>query len=269
MYIDFHTHAFSDKIVEKAMSSLIATGSAYGLKAHTDGTVRGLKELLVKRNISKAVILPIATKPSQQTIINDWAAQVMQEDDFFCPFGSIHPDADDFEEEIDRIKSLNLHGIKLHPDYQNFMIDDPKLIPVFRKCAKAGLPVLIHSGFDPLSPNLIHCTPQAAARAFEKCPETTMIFAHGGAMNMWDDVEKYLAGKEGNIYFDVSVIAGRISTEQLTKIIRKHGADRILFGSDCPWDDPANEIDMINQTELNQEEKDMIFYKNALKLLNL
>ena len=267
MYIDFHVHAFADNIAERAMSKLSATAEKTGLKPVTDGTIAGLKNKLTECNISGAVLLPVATKPSQQTTINNWAAS--QNNGFFYSFGSVHPMAEEVFEELERIKDLGLYGIKLHPDYQDFYVDDENVIPVYKKCAELDLPVLIHSGYDPLSPDNIHCMPDAAARAFDRVPQMTMILAHGGSMYKWDLVEEYLAGKKGNLFFDVSVIAGQISQEQLTRIIKKHGADRILFGSDCPWDTPLNEIKMINALNISDEEKELIFYKNAEKLLGI
>lgn len=267
MYIDFHTHAFADSIAERAMESLTVTAEDCELKPITNGTVADLRRVLTECGISKAVILPIATKPKQQTTINNWAADI--KDDFFYPFGTVHPMAEDRMEELERIKSLGLYGIKFHPDYQGFMVDDEFMIPVYKKCAELGLPVTFHAGYDPLSPELYHCQAKAAAAVFDQVPGMTLILAHGGGMRDWDNVEKYLAGKKGNLYFDVSVIASEIDPAQLLRIIRTHGADRILFGSDCPWDKPSNEIKMIQDLPLSDEEKDMIFYKNALKLLKL
>lgn len=268
MYIDFHTHAFADKIAEKAIAALTETAEKCEMKPITNGTVADLKDKLTACGITKAVLLPIATKPTQQTVINNWAAEV-KKDSFFLPFGSVHPQAEDWEEELERIKSLGLYGIKFHPDYQNFMVDDECMIPIYRKCAELGLPVSIHAGYDPLSPDLYHCQSEAAARVFDQVPEMTMILAHGGGMRDWDNVEKYLAGQKGNLYFDVSVIANEIPRDQLLRIIKTHGADRILFGSDCPWDLPTNEINMINELPLSDEEKEMIFYKNALRVLKI
>jgi len=267
MYIDFHVHAFADNIAERAMSKLSATAEKTGIMPVTDGTIDGLKNKLSECDISGAVLLPVATKPSQQKTINNWAASY--NNGFFYSFGSVHPLAEDVYEEIERIKGLGLYGIKLHPDYQNFYVDDNIMIPIYKKCAELDLPVLIHSGYDPLSPDNIHCMPDAAARAFDSVPDMTMILAHGGGMYKWDLVEEYLAGKKGNLFFDVSVIAGQISPEQLTRIIKKHGADRILFGSDCPWDTPLNEIKMINDLSISDEDKDLIFYKNSKKLLGI
>ena len=86
-------------------------------------------------------------------------------------------------------------------------------------------------------------------------------------MKLWNDIERYTAGKFDNLWFDVGVIARYIEDEQLLRIIRMQGADKVLFGSDCPWDEPANEIAMINRLPLTYEEKELIFYRNAEKLL--
>ncbi|MGN0473555.1 MAG: amidohydrolase family protein, partial [Acutalibacteraceae bacterium] len=115
--------------------------------------------------------------------------------------------------------------------------------------------------------DVIRATPERMAIAAESVPELIFIFAHLGGMNQWDDAERYVVGRLDNVYLDVSVIAGYIKDEQLLRIIRNHGADKILFGSDCPWDLPSNEITMINRLPLSDEEKEKIFHKNAENLL--
>ena len=267
MYIDFHTHAFADKIAERAISALTESAEKCNMKPITNGTLSDLREKLESCGVSKAVVLSIATKPTQQTVANNWAAEIKS--DFFYPFGSVHPDAEDWEQELERIKSLGLYGVKFHPDYQNFMVNEERMIPFYKKCAELNLPVTFHSGYDPLSPDLYHCTAEMAAEVFDRVPDMTMILAHGGGMRDWDNVEKYIAGKPGSLYLDVAIIASEISRDQLLRIIRKHGADRILFASDCPWDLPSNEINMINELPLTDEEKEMIFRKNAARILNI
>ncbi|HAS78269.1 MAG TPA: hypothetical protein DCS38_00715 [Ruminococcus sp.] len=270
MYLDFHVHAFNEKIAQRAISSLEKTAR---YTAYTDGTLEDTRKKLIQNNISKAVLLPVATKPSQQKVINDWAKA--SEDDFFISFGSVHPDADDVLDELERIKKIGLHGVKMHPDYINMFSDDPKMIRVYRKCAELDLPVIIHGGYDPLSPELVHALPEASARAFDAVPEMTFIIAHLGGMYHWDEVEKYLVGKKGNLYFDIAVINRAIEDNhleysQIERIVKNHGVERILFASDCPWDCPANEIDIVNNhLNLTDEEKELIFHKNAEKLLKL
>ena len=271
MYIDFHTHAFADVIAEKAISKLEKTLLESGIDNPppvTRGTVGELLDGMDKWGIDKAVLLPIATKPTQQTTINNWAAEVQSESGGkIISFGSVHPDAEDFSSELERIKALGLHGIKLHPDYQNVFADDEKLFPIYRKCAELGLPVILHAGLDALSPDCIHCTPQMSAKVLDAVPEMTLILAHLGGNECYDDVEKYLAGRD--VYLDMAFTDGNISDEQALRIIRGHGAEKILFASDCPWHAPSREKAMLERLPLTEEERELISHKNAERLLGL
>lgn len=268
MYIDFHTHAFADTIAERAISKLENTLKESGRWEEppaTGGTVGELLGKMAALGIAKAVILPIATKPSQQKTINDWAKSVMS-DRLIC-FGSVHPDAEDAFSELERIKSLGLKGIKLHPDYQGFFANEERLLPIYRKCAELGLPVILHAGLDAMSVDCIHCTPEMSAEILEKVPEMTLILAHFGGNELWDDVEKYLVGK--NVWFDTAFADGKISDEQAMRIIRNHGADKILFASDCPWHSPEREKAMLERLPLTEREREAISHKNAERLLNI
>lgn len=261
---DFHTHAFTDSLAERALAGLAETS---GITPATDGTVRGLRDIMRRNGITGALLLPVATKPSQQTVINDWAASEMHGGILCC--GSVHPDAPDALEEVRRIASLGLCGVKFHSEYQHFCPDEERMLPIYREAARCGLIAVFHGGWDPFGGDDIRCTPERMARAVSQVPELTFVAAHLGGIKLWDDVEKHLAGRFGNLYLDVSVIARYISDGQLLRIIRQHGAERILFGSDCPWDDPANEIAMIERLPLTDRERELIFFRNAEQLLGV
>ena len=262
-YFDFHTHAFTDALAKRAVSGLAQTS---GIAPATDGTLDGLRKKLAENNIEYAMLLPIATKPSQQTTINNWAASVMGDGLYCC--GTVHPDAEDAVDEIERIKSLELCGVKFHSEYQYFFPDEERMFPIYEKIAELGLLAVFHGGWDPYSKDIIRATPQRFAAVAKTFPKLKIVAAHLGGMGLWDDIEKYTAGRFDNLWFDVSVIARYIEDDQLLRIIRMQSAERVLFGSDCPWDEPANEIAMIERLPLTDEEKELIFYKNAISLLN-
>ena len=183
--------------------------------------------------------------------------------------GTVHPDAEDAIEEVERIKELGLYGVKFHSEYQFFCPDEERMFPIYEKIAELGLIAVFHGGWDPYSGDVIRATPKSFAAVAETFPCLGIVAAHLGGMNLWEDVERYTAGKFDNLWFDVGVISRYISDEQLLRIIRMQGADRVLFGSDCPWDEPANEIAMIDRLELTEAERKKIFYGNAEKLLGI
>ncbi len=264
MIIDMHTHAFSEKIAARAMASLSATA---GKAPCTDGTLKGTLECMDKAGVHKAAVLSIATKPSQESVVNAWAESVRSER--VLPFGSVHPDSENAVPMLERIKSSGLYGIKLHPDYQGFYVDDRKAYPIYERCSELSLPIIFHAGFDPLCPDTIHGSPQAYRRIHHDFPHLKMIAAHMGGMYRWEQVERYLAGLDGEIYFDLAFTAGEIGENILHRIINKHGTERLLMASDCPWDDPANEIAMIEGLDIPDSAKENILGKNAARLLGI
>ncbi len=261
-YFDFHTHAFTDGLAQRALSGLAETS---GITPATDGTLGGLRKKLAENGIDRAMLLPVATKPSQQETINNWAASVMGDGLYCC--GTVHPDAADAVAEVERIRQLGLCGVKFHSEYQRFCPHEERMFPIYEKIAELRLIAVFHGGWDPYSEDIIRATPQSFAAVAEIFPKLRIVAAHLGGMKLWDDIERYTAGKYENLWFDVSVISRYIGDEQLFRIIRMQGADRVLFGSDCPWDEPANEIAMINRLPLTENEREMIFYRNAEELM--
>lgn len=263
MLIDFHIHAFTDEIAQRAVERLVNTAK---IKNYTDGTEKATRDFLAENNIDYGVLLPIATKPTQQKTINDWAASVSGGS--IISFGTVHPDAEDALDELERIKSLGLKGIKLHPDYQNVFVFSENCIKVFRRCAELDLPVSIHMGYDPVSPLVHRALPQDLLYVREKAPNVKLIAAHLGGMFCWDAVLHYLCG-DRSIWLDTAYIGGFIDPSLLRSIVEKHGDDRILFGSDLPWHNPSSEKALIEQIGLSDKSLDRIFAENAAELLKM
>lgn len=263
MLIDFHTHCFPDKIANAAIDKLsFASG---GLHPHTDGTVSGLLSSMEQNDVDMSVVLNIATNGSQQKNVNDFAASINGKNNIIS-FGSIYPMADDALDELDRIKSLGLKGVKLHPDYQGFFVDDEKLKPLYKKISSLGLITIFHAGFDYGFPPPYGATPDKMAKALMWF-DSPVVAAHWGGVSCGDDVIKYLAGCD--IYFDTSFGYGTMPRYHALKIIEKHGTDKILFGTDTPWHTAKMELRLLNTLNLSQTEKDKIYFKNAVKLLDI
>lgn len=261
--IDMHAHLFPEMLAEHAMDRL--TKVSDGLKPVVMPTYAETVKYMKNHAISAFASLPIATKPSQCTSINNYAAKVNS--DYVLAFGTIHPDFPEPLKELERIKELGLHGIKLHPDHQQILPDDERMFPLYEKMAELDLPVVLHAGWDPASPDYTRCTPERLRHIIDRVPGLTLIGAHMGGVKMSDDVMKYLVGQ--NVYFDTSMGYRYLTPERMLELIRAHGADKILFGSDCPWGPLDAQIQRLREIGLSDDELEMIFHKNAEKLLRL
>ncbi len=263
MLIDFHTHAFPDKIADRAVEKLsFASG---GLKPHTDGTVLGLRKSMSEGNVDISVVLSIATNASQQKNVNDFTALLDKEQDLVA-FGSVFPDAEDALDELERIKSLGLKGVKLHPDYQGFNVDDEKMKPIYKKISELGLITVFHAGFDYGFPPPYGATPEKLAKALSWF-SSPVIAAHWGGVCCGEGVLKLLCGRD--IYFDTSFGYGNMPKYYAEKILEKHGADRMLFGTDTPWHTAGMEMRLLDTLGISDSDMEKIKSGNAKKLLGI
>ncbi len=262
MVIDFHTHCFPDELATKAVPALAKKAD---IPAMLSGTVSDLKSSMEANGISYSVLLNIATKPSQTEKINIWAAQIQQ--DNIISFGSIHPLYENWKNELKRIKELGLKGIKFHPEYQDFFVDDKALYPIYEYAFELGLIIAFHAGEDLGFTFPFHCTPERLDNLITHFKGGKIIAAHMGGYNYWDEVERYLVGKD--IYLDTSYSVGVMNKEQAKRIIHNHGYKRILFGTDSPWRNQGQTVESIKDLGLEREAEEAIFYKNAIELLEM
>ena len=263
MLIDFHTHCFADSIYEKAISALTELSGGY--KPHHDGSLSGLLKSMDEAGVDISVAHSIATKEKQTTIINDWVISIQSER--IVPFGTIHPDFAEWEQEIERLKKAGVKGIKFHPDYQGFFVDDKRMYPIYEKTAEEGLIALFHAGQDIAFPDVVRNTPERFKKVLNDIPELCAVGAHMGGHLMFDEVSEHLAGKD--FYIDTSFAHYVLGDEAFTSLIRKHGSEHVLFGSDSPWDDAGELSKTIDRLDLTTKEKEQIFYKNAQRLLGI
>ncbi len=266
MIIDFHTHAFPDKLAPKALPVL---AGYVGYAPYGNGTVSDLIETMDRCGIDKAVVCNIATNPKQQTNVNNFAIESMTaHPDRLISLGSVNPFSDCIFSELERLKASGIPGVKLHPDYMEVTVDAPEFDPIFNKCTELGLFVIIHAGFDVCSPHKIHANPDMILRRLERNPDIRLVCAHFGGNMLWDEVERKLIGK--NLWIDTSMgVLEGLAGEQARRMIDAHDPVKVLFGTDFPWCDPKVNVDYIRSLGFSEERNERIFWRNAATLLGL
>lgn len=269
MLIDFHVHVFPDKIAARALDALVKNiERAYELdqKPYYDGTRDGLIKSMAENNIDLSVAMPIATSVNQSESINRFA-ETITDGRKIISFAGIHPHQQDTYGALREIKRRGFKGIKLHPDYQGTFVDDDEFIQLVRKAGELGLYTTIHAGKDVgyLPPN--HGSTERLRVLLDKVDCSRVILAHMGGFWQWDDVERYFVGRD--VYLDTAVVSRFINAEQYKRIIERHGADKILFGSDMPWERPKDTLAFLKRANLSDEELELITHKNAERILGL
>ncbi len=259
--IDFHTHAFPDAIAERAISALEAGNPC---KAAIDGTVTGLLRSMDKAEIEASVIASIATKPTQFEPILAWSKKIAGKR--IIPFGSIHPDDTEAAEHIRIIAQEGLQGIKLHPYYQEFVLNDPRMFDIYEAIIENNLILLCHTGFDLAFPRDRICDPQKIMDVLDRYPSLKLVTSHLGAWEDWDEVERLMIGKP--VYMEFSYSKDFLATEHIASLLAKHPADYILFGTDSPWMDQSEAVSFVDQLSLDPDRKSAFFYDNACRLLS-
>lgn len=261
MIIDFHTHAFPDKIAHKTIEMLKEKAR---IPSFCNGTVSCLRQSMEDASIDVSVVLPIATRPGQEETINKFASEINNTERIIS-FGSIHPKSKNYKEILDQIKDYGLKGIKFHPDYQNFYVDDERTYKIVEYAAKLDLVIVYHAGLDLGIRGPIKNTPIRAKRMLDSIGYDKIVLAHMGGHALAGDVLEVLCGL--NVYFDTAFSMGKMPDKDFLSIIKEHGADKILFGSDNPWDNQKDDVEYFHKLNLPNDVKEKILYKNALELL--
>ncbi len=270
MLIDFHVHTFPDKLAAGAVASLAEKAHFH---PYTDGTVAATGALMAEGGVSRYVALNIAVSPRSERHVNDFALSLLGREDI-VPFGSVHPASENALAEIGRLADAGVKGVKFHNEYQNFFVDDEAAMPLYEACAARGLIMLFHGGADRgFAPPAdlagkrreVKTAPARMRRVAGRFPGAKIVVAHLGGQDMLEDAVTFLA--DTGVYIDTSFASRTVSPADGAAVVRAFGAGRVLFGTDCPWDTPQNTVAWVESLGLSSQEKELVYFRNALRLL--
>ena len=265
IYIDFHTHIFPDKIAKQAMASLAAESGEY--QPVLDGTLQGLLDSMKRANISTSLVANIATNPQQMKPILEFCREIMS--DAIHPLVSFHPSNNTYavEDMLGEAHQLGIRGVKMHPMYQNFSIDDKYMYGFYELMAGMGLFVIFHTGFDLAFPGNTQAGVEKVRKIADWFKDLTIICTHVGGWKQWDRIE-CLKHCE-NVHTETSMTLDEVSDDEFVRLIALFGEDRVLFGTDSPWTDQKEMLERTLNLRIADRVKEKMVYTNAARLLGL
>lgn len=264
-YIDFHTHIFPDKIAKSAMEALAAESGDY--RPCTDGTLKGLLDSMKRANISASLVANIATKPSQMYPVLEFCKQIKSET--IHPLISFHPsnNPEEVEDMFGQGQRAGIRGVKLHPMYQNFFIDDKYMYGFYELMASFGFYVIFHTGFDLAFPKNTQADVERVKKVADWFKDLTIVCTHVGGWKQWDRIS--CLSNCQNVYTETSMTLSEISDDEFIKALAHFNEDRVLFGTDSPWTDQKEMLERTLRLKISDSRKEKMMGKNAAKLLGL
>jgi len=275
MVVDFHTHNFPDALAKRAIDGMLAKLGGI-LEPAGDGTISRQIADMKRDGIDRAVMCPVATKPGQFEAILSRAVAIrsgeLGEDAarMIEPLGALHPSDPELLRHIDELLAAGIKGIKLHPYYQRFSLEDPGMAPFFASVRDAGLFTVCHCGIDPgYMECAIECAPAQIATLLRRVPGLGPLFvaAHlGGFSGSPPHAVDILL--DFDCWIDTAVLAAEAETDEPIRIMSEWPADRILFATDYYWTSQRFVLDWVKRHRPSKTDLEKILHLNAERLLS-
>lgn len=246
MIIDAHTHIWPDKIADIALTA----NPVPGLEPRGDGKVSGLEQSMLRTGVDLSCCLAIANEARHVHRVNEFVAGVASETRF--PVGTVHVDLP-VEENIESLRRNGITAVKVHPLFQRFALDDPRLWDIFEAFGDE-FSVIAHvgAGGDAFTNSL--SSPDMVRRITRQFPELRLVACHFGGYKLFDDAEELLSGSDVVLETSWPPSLALLRPERVKRLIRHHGSERIAFGSDWPMTDPKAELEALDSLGLRSDE---------------
>ncbi|WP_244928896.1 amidohydrolase family protein [Nocardioides sp. W7] len=250
MIIDAHTHVWPDKIAEIALGG----NRVEGLEARGDGTVSGLTRDMQASGVEVSCCLAIANEARHVDSVNRFVAGLA--DETHVAFGTVHVELS-VEENLASLERHGVQAVKIHPLFQKYALDDPRLWEILEAFG-SDYAVITHvgEGGDAFTNSL--SSPKMIRDITRQFPDLRLMACHFGGYKILDDAEEMLAGADVVLETSWPPSLATLRPERVRDLIRKHGAERIVFGSDWPMTSPAEEIRAIEALGLTDDEVRMV-----------
>ena len=159
-------------------------------------------------------------------VLNDRCFALCREDALFYPYVTVAPEHKNAPEVLQRGIDRGAVGMKI---WVSCLCDDTCCDPLYRRCAEADIPVLIHTFSKSVGQLPQESTAVHLAAAAKRHPDTKFILAHLGG-NCYHGIP--MIRDEPNVYADFS--GSNCRADDLPYALEQLGAERILFGTDMP-----------------------------------
>lgn len=257
-------------MIEKIIDVHVHIGRS--LTLGVEGDIQSVLKIMESNGITQAIISPIPGYEDPDGIKdtmaqNDNISYIVKKWPDYFPKGLgvvEQRHGDKALPEVDRIfQELGLSGLMFHNDFSGVYLDHPSMDRILERASKyKNVIVMVHT-FQ----HSVLETPFQLLRVAERFPEITFINGHPMMTGPHLKATIDLAQRCSNVFFDICLTHHH--EWPIETAVKEIGVDRILFGSDIPYYTKCIEKVIVENALISEEDKEKIFYKNAISLFSL
>jgi uncharacterized protein len=282
--IDGHTHLFHPKVVANVKQRVDLVQQ---LRLNTEGAETRLGTAPLEASLRRGkfrgcLVLPTALAHDVEKV-NAALYQDLRASDLLFPAGTLHPQNPANRNELLKFKARNIRAIKLCSFSQRFALDDAAIVSMFELIQAMNSEE--NGGFFVVLDTLYNAhhffgsqpkhttTPQLVGRLVRQFAGINFIAAHmGGLSAPFDEVVSHLPPME-NLFLDTSNAAHVMTEQQFVTLLKRHGPEHIVFGTDWPWFRHDEEIRTISRllerAGFNEDRQELVFSANMAGLMGI
>jgi predicted TIM-barrel fold metal-dependent hydrolase len=189
----------------------------------------------------------------------------------FSPFGSVNPLLPDWEEDLRRCHEVHgMRGIRLHPDFHGYSLDDSRFARLADLAAARGLVIQIALGIeDPRTqpPTAIYPSPHPGplVELLPRIPNAKVVLLNFFRSFGYNRVLLVRLANLPQVSFDMATVEG---VDAVRGVLESVGSIRLLFGSLAPYYNFDSARLKMQESELSPQQIAAIRHGHATSLLS-
>jgi predicted TIM-barrel fold metal-dependent hydrolase len=221
------------------------------------------------QGVRYAVVLAECAPATSGDVPTEEVIEYCRGQERLIPFTSLNPNVHfDLPAKLESyVKEGGVRGLKLHPSYQFFYPNEPRLYPLYAKAQELRVPIIYHVGTSIFKgTRLKYCDPIHLDDVAVDFPDLTLIMAHSGRGFWYEDCFA-LSRLHKNLYMDVTGLPPQNLLTYFPEL--EKNSEKILFGSDWPTMPTSikRNVEAIQSLPLSNRTIEAILYKNAYRIL--
>jgi predicted TIM-barrel fold metal-dependent hydrolase len=236
-------------------------------------TAAGLVRLMDAKQIDKAVVSSASaiTYRNTQAGNEELTSEVASHRDRLIPFAVVNPFYAGWRDDLKTChETLGMRGLRLYPKWHNYSLSDPSCRELVRAATERGLVVSIPIRVEDVRErswliDVPEVSSAEIAALVTTCPDARFALLNGNRF-----LDSPLGRKDGGLPANYVIETSRLDpllANEPQRLIANLGAERLVFGTGMPFNDPDPALLAMEVLDASEEDKEKIRWRNAAKWL--